>query len=286
MEKTIQWLKKIEALAGLFYLKASEYFAHDEAFSRFLKNLSDEENEHFNLIEKIGSRLQGSDSPSFTISMDSKMVYEVEHDFAEILKDMADGDLTKEMLIKKIIDLEFSEWNDFFLYVMAFFKKNGATIQFPLEKFQNHKRAIEEYCDQYPELKEKLQHLKNRPSIWTEKILVVDDEEVVSDLLQMVLQDKGHVDVALNGEDGMNKLKAKYYKLIISDMDMPVMDGMTFYRAAKRLFPNIDKRFLFFTGNLTNDKMDFIKENHLAYMEKPASLNEIKKNAAEILTRA
>ncbi|MBU4056043.1 MAG: hypothetical protein KKA41_16925, partial [Proteobacteria bacterium] len=83
----------------------------------------------------------------------------------------------------------------------------------------------------------------------------------------------------------MNKVKAKYYKLIISDMDMPLMDGMTFFRTAKRLFPNIDKRFLFFTGNLTNDKMDFIKENHLAYMEKPASLNEIKKNAAEILTR-
>ncbi|MBA3030517.1 MAG: response regulator [Desulfobacteraceae bacterium] len=285
MEKTIQWLRKIESLAGLFYLKASEYFAHDEAFSRFLKNLSDEENEHFNLIEKIGTDLQRSGSAGFTITLDSQMVYEVEHAFAEVLKDMADGDLTKEMLIRKIIDIEFSEWNDFFLYVMAFCKKNDSTIQLPLEKFQNHKQTIEVYCDQYPGMKEKLLHLKNRPSVWTEKILVVDDEEVVSDLLQMVLQGMGHVDVALNGEEGMNKVKAKYYKLIISDMDMPLMDGMTFFRTAKRLFPNIDKRFLFFTGNLTNDKMDFIKENHLAYMEKPASLNEIKKNAAEILTR-
>jgi CheY-like chemotaxis protein len=62
-------------------------------------------------------------------------------------------------------------------------------------------------------------------------ILVVDDEESIRLLLSDVLAVDGHhVDVAASGIEAMEKLLARPYDLIISDIKMPGMDGATLYR--------------------------------------------------------
>lgn len=58
------------------------------------------------------------------------------------------------------------------------------------------------------------------------KILVVDDEAAILKLLSSILGRKGVcVDTAVNGRDGLKKVRARPYDAIITDMKMPGLSG-------------------------------------------------------------
>ena len=58
-------------------------------------------------------------------------------------------------------------------------------------------------------------------------LLIVDDSESIRELVCYNLKDAGYnVIKAVNGQDGINKLTSEV-KLIISDVNMPIMDGIT-----------------------------------------------------------
>jgi CheY-like chemotaxis protein len=62
-------------------------------------------------------------------------------------------------------------------------------------------------------------------------ILVVDDSAVVRRMLGLILERTGHlVTFAANGDEGLAELRARRPDLIISDLEMPVMDGVNFVR--------------------------------------------------------
>jgi two-component system chemotaxis response regulator CheY len=66
------------------------------------------------------------------------------------------------------------------------------------------------------------------------RILVVDDSAVVRRMLGLVLGDAGHeVSFAVNGELGLAAMRAARPDLIVSDLEMPVMDGIAFVRELK-----------------------------------------------------
>jgi two-component system chemotaxis sensor kinase CheA len=70
-----------------------------------------------------------------------------------------------------------------------------------------------------------------------ERLLVVDDTPFFLEVVKRYLAAEGHeVETAVNGEDGLARLSAgRPYDLIISDIEMPVMDGWEFARRARRL---------------------------------------------------
>ena len=62
------------------------------------------------------------------------------------------------------------------------------------------------------------------------RILVVDDELSIQDMLVDMLSADGHkVDTASNGQVALEKLRTRGYDLIISDIKMPGMNGRSFY---------------------------------------------------------
>ena len=68
-----------------------------------------------------------------------------------------------------------------------------------------------------------------------QNILVVDDSMTVREVERQLLQARGyHVDVAVDGMDGWNALRRKKYHLIITDVDMPRMDGIELVQVVKR----------------------------------------------------
>lgn len=84
------------------------------------------------------------------------------------------------------------------------------------------------------------------------KILVVDDDENIRDLCSEVLRVAGYqVDTARHGIEGLERLRDSgfRYDLVISDMNMPGLGGMEFYRAALENSPGLREKFLFVTGN-------------------------------------
>ena len=59
------------------------------------------------------------------------------------------------------------------------------------------------------------------------RILVVDDSITVRELERQLLQARGYVvDVAVDGMDGWNAIRGSHYDLVVSDVDMPRMDGI------------------------------------------------------------
>ena len=67
------------------------------------------------------------------------------------------------------------------------------------------------------------------------RVLVVDDSITVRELERQLLEAAGYeVDVAVDGLDGWNAVRTGEYHLIISDVDMPRMDGITFVGHVKQ----------------------------------------------------
>jgi two-component system sensor histidine kinase and response regulator WspE len=67
------------------------------------------------------------------------------------------------------------------------------------------------------------------------RILVVDDSITVRELERQLLEGRGYaVDVAVDGVDGWNAVRAGDYHLVISDVDMPRMDGISLVRSIKQ----------------------------------------------------
>ena len=71
-------------------------------------------------------------------------------------------------------------------------------------------------------------------------ILVVDDEASIRHVLSLVLKDKGYeVRAVENGEEALKELSARPYDVVISDVRMPKVDGMTLLKTAVSLWPEI-----------------------------------------------
>lgn len=69
----------------------------------------------------------------------------------------------------------------------------------------------------------------------SKRILVVDDSITVRELERQLLESRGYtVDVAVDGVDGWNAVRVGDYHLVISDVDMPRMDGITLTRSIKQ----------------------------------------------------
>lgn len=72
------------------------------------------------------------------------------------------------------------------------------------------------------------------------RVLVVDDASLIRLYYRDALERAGfHVDEALNGLEALEKLLAAPADLLIVDINMPQMDGLTFLRALRRQAPPI-----------------------------------------------
>jgi len=77
-------------------------------------------------------------------------------------------------------------------------------------------------------------------------ILVVDDDEIARETICNSLEDTDYViDQACNGEEAKEKLLNNGYSVVICDIRMPEMDGITLLRKIRK---NRDVPFIFVTG--------------------------------------
>jgi len=68
------------------------------------------------------------------------------------------------------------------------------------------------------------------------KILVVDDSNSIRDMVSFTLKSAGYVTTeARDGQDGLAKAKSNSFDLVISDVNMPIMDGITLCTELRKL---------------------------------------------------
>ena len=115
------------------------------------------------------------------------------------------------------------------------------------------------------------------------KILIVINDGSVAKLLQTILEPEGQIDIAENGKDGLQKVKEQDYGLIVSAIEMPIVDGIEFFYQAKEVVPYLNKKFLFFTGAPSSERIKFFQDENVRYLTKPSTIDEIRTAALNIL---
>lgn len=82
------------------------------------------------------------------------------------------------------------------------------------------------------------------------RVLIVDDQLTSRLLIRGGLQDLGVADIemAADGEQGFKTMMAKPAHLVISDFNMPKMDGLAFLRAVRSYPPTQKAAFILLTG--------------------------------------
>lgn len=288
MKEVINWLLEVEEVARRVYEKAASRFPNDKELSDFLRHLSSDEKLHYDIISRAAELTRDRPFPPLAIDVidvNDDVRKKIQNYLLRAEKKLEANSLTMEDIIDCIVSVEFSEWNDIFLYVINSLKHNYREFTPVVTKIHQHKRYIERFFESHHEFKHYLEKIITLPKIWEEKILVVDDETVIADLLAAIFADEGVVDTAVNGKDALKKVDENYYAAIVTDVDMPVMNGMEFYKKAAEKHPDIKERFLFFTGVLEEERLSFFKRNSLRYIAKPAKISDIKKELVAILSR-
>ncbi len=115
------------------------------------------------------------------------------------------------------------------------------------------------------------------------KILVVDDEALIGITLRTVLSTEGAVEYAANGKEALEKIAGATYDVFIVDMNMPVMNGMEFYKEAVKTCSCIKERIIFFTGTCEESCLSFFREHNLRYLAKPSEPEYLKSSVRKIL---
>ncbi|MBI4052239.1 MAG: response regulator [Elusimicrobia bacterium] len=107
------------------------------------------------------------------------------------------------------------------------------------------------------------------------KILVVDDETEMCEVLQCQLNSKNYSVAAVHrGEEALKKLKIEKFQLVITDLKMPGMGGLELLRAIKQVDPEVE--VIITTGYGTVEMaVSAMKEGAYHFIQKPFVMEEI-----------
>ena len=118
------------------------------------------------------------------------------------------------------------------------------------------------------------------------KILYVDDESINLELLQLTFMDELNVITATSAREGMEILENQPdIHVVISDLKMPVMNGLDFIKEIKKR--SQEKVCILLTGFMESEIMleGFNKELIFRYMMKPWKRDELMENIREAFKR-
>ncbi len=107
------------------------------------------------------------------------------------------------------------------------------------------------------------------------KILVIDDDKSARLLLERVLSRAGHtVTLVDNGEQGLTLLSKDAYDLIITDKNLPGIDGLEVLRLAREQIPNLQA--IVITGFPTPETKSSARDlGVFSYVTKPFGILDI-----------
>ncbi len=115
------------------------------------------------------------------------------------------------------------------------------------------------------------------------KVLVADDEKAIRDSLKIIFDDEGYqTDIAADGKEALEKIKAEDYDLVISDIKMPNLDGMQLLEEASKLSPNTF--FLIMTAFASvQTAITALRHGAYDYLVKPVEFEDVLNKVKRLL---
>jgi two-component system NtrC family sensor kinase len=110
------------------------------------------------------------------------------------------------------------------------------------------------------------------------KVLVVDDEEWILELVAQILKRDGfQVDTAKDGHSALDQIARSHYQLLVCDWKMPGLSGTQLYERITHVNPTTAERVIFMTGDVMSDTFQsFLKQNRKTCLSKPFSVQEFR----------
>lgn len=118
------------------------------------------------------------------------------------------------------------------------------------------------------------------------KILVIDDNDSVRDAVGAFFQSRAEVVPCVDGQQALDQLRQQTFGVVVSDIDLPLMDGIEILNAARKSCPGIAARYVFISGGINSERRSFLREHHIRYLRKPFRFSELRNMVDEILREA
>ena len=117
------------------------------------------------------------------------------------------------------------------------------------------------------------------------RVLVVDDEAELAELMRVMLEGAGYeVVTAESGAVALELLETARFDAVVSDLRMPDIDGARLWREATPRHPQLARRMLFVTGDtLSPDAREFLRHSGCASLDKPFSKADLLARLAALL---
>lgn len=118
------------------------------------------------------------------------------------------------------------------------------------------------------------------------RLLVVDDEAAICNLLRQLLRTRGfnHVDTAESGQDGLEKMETGIYDIAFVDLMMSGMGGLDLLKVVRS--KGIETRFIFISGQLGITEEELVKEGASGFLYKPFSAEQLDQIMYRVLNQA
>jgi signal transduction histidine kinase/ActR/RegA family two-component response regulator len=110
------------------------------------------------------------------------------------------------------------------------------------------------------------------------RLLVVDDEVLVARAVRRVFDKEFRVEIALDGQSALEKLRATDFDVVLCDVMMPGTSGLDVYRQVRSENELLARRFVFATGGLFSQELsDSVKRLSNMIVEKPFDPAELRR---------
>ncbi len=118
------------------------------------------------------------------------------------------------------------------------------------------------------------------------RIIIIDDDEDINNLFKIFLEYNGYIiDAYTNPVEALNSFRKNSHDLIILDLKMPKMDGMTIYHKIKEIDNNVIICFTTADINYIEDLCKGIIDIDKIVLYKPVLLKELKNKIDWLLSR-
>lgn len=116
------------------------------------------------------------------------------------------------------------------------------------------------------------------------KILIIDDEPDICEVLSFQLEDAGfEVDFSVTTVDGINKLSSSHYDVVISDLRMSDGGGLLVLSKISE-FNNQNIKVIIMSGNTEEFKDETLKKGAHCILSKPIGVDILKSKINELIS--